>query len=288
MLIGGGGRLGQECAHSALLNHPLGFIGRGKILSQALWPGMEARFRGSDGQLAAPSKQTIDAVGTYRSRDGLIRRAIANRLRFGRDGGLIEGGRANISLQNTAYNVTWDQFNGMVVTANDAVSPDGTLSADKIADTSGSLLSIIRKAWPLTLSGDKVVMSVYVLKESPAAPFPNMQFNLTGGTQVLSAGRINTDTGATFTSGADSTASERLGAYWRWWVVDTDNDSGNDTARQAFNPAIASTIDGASDNSLTGDITVWGSQVELGAFPSSLIFVTTVAVTRVADALEYA
>lgn len=91
MLIGSGGRLGQECAHSMLLNHPLGFIGRGKVLTQALWPGMEARVRGSDGKLEGPDTEAVDVDGMYIGRDGLPKKAILNRLRFGRDGATIEG-----------------------------------------------------------------------------------------------------------------------------------------------------------------------------------------------------
>lgn len=95
MLKGSGWRKGQECAHSWLKNHPLGFIGRGKVRAQILWPGMEARIRMNDGTLEAPSAQAVDVDGTYTDRGGILRLATANRLRVGQDGGDLEEIRTN-------------------------------------------------------------------------------------------------------------------------------------------------------------------------------------------------
>jgi len=92
MLIGSGGRIGQECAHSQLNNHPLGFIGRGKVTAQMLWPGMGVRIRKNDGSLDTPNIQSVDTDGNYSDREGIYRKAILNRLRFGKKA-LLEGGR---------------------------------------------------------------------------------------------------------------------------------------------------------------------------------------------------
>ncbi len=290
-MLKGSGRKGQECAHSALKNHPLGFIGRGMILAQSLWPGMETRLRRATGQLEGFSTEAVDADGRYQGRDGIIRKAILNSGRFGRDGLTVEGTRENVALETQTFNVaSWNKFNGMVVTTDDATGPDGETTADKLADTSATLASIIRDTFTITPAGSTVTTSVWVLKDAVTSRFPSIQFETSGGTGFAVWTDLNTSTGATNVRaagpiGAVSNA-ESDGDFWYWISTYTDNDSGNNAVRDAIYPAYAATLGGANDNSLTGDITAFGIQTELGPFPSTYIENTTVATTRSAEDLR--
>ncbi len=128
MLKGSGWKKGQECAHSWLKNHPLSFIGRGKILTQALWPGMEARLRKSNGQLVGTSVEAVDADSFFVDRNGNPRKATVNRLRFGQDGALTEG----------AYTADFDSdLSDHSLSASGVAVPVRTLLTGEVTDPLG-------------------------------------------------------------------------------------------------------------------------------------------------------
>ena len=87
---------------------------------------------------------TRSTIATYVGRDGLIKYAGVNEPRFDHDpdtleslGLLIEESRTNIALYSQEFNnVYWNKSGGgnpgTAVTANQAVAPDGTITADYI------------------------------------------------------------------------------------------------------------------------------------------------------------
>lgn len=129
MLIGGGGIM----SGNALIEDELGFIGRGKVLARILQRGDGARLMDSNGQLDAMAAEAVDVDGTYIGRDGLVKKAVLNRLRFGQDGALVEGPRTN-DTQSDGSAHALIQAGGTItrsVDTSDVTDPIGTNTATK-------------------------------------------------------------------------------------------------------------------------------------------------------------
>lgn len=70
--------------------------------------------------------------------DGTLVAMTANQPRVTNDGLLIEGSRTNLVIRSTALdNAAWTA-SGVTVSANTAVAPDGTTTAEELTDVSGS------------------------------------------------------------------------------------------------------------------------------------------------------
>lgn len=291
MLIGSGGRLGQECAHSQLNNHPLGFVGRGKVLAQIMWPGMEARLRKSNGQLDAPNNQAVDADGTYEDRNGIHRKAILNRLRFGRDGGLLEGTRKNIARSSGNVNesdANWTDPSGRSDGSAGTTAPDGISTGDIFTSTSTSEPRIEQTRG--IVAGQTQVFSFWAKNVTPGNPW----FEVIGWNGGENGARVwfNSLTGevgsnTNFGSGWSATGyvgeALRSDGWTRFiMVVTTAVDS-----LIVFGPGV---IDGDGDITSTvgRDVEIWDWNVESNVtFASSSIPTTTTAKTRAADRLGY-
>lgn len=176
MLIGSGRKLGQECAHSALLNHPLGFVGRGKIAAQLLWPGMEARLRKSNGQLDIPSTETADDDGTYLDRDSWIRKVILNRQRFGRDGLTEEEGRTNLAYPSEDFgDARWVASSGVIDSTSRTLPDKATNTTNELRAT-GANATFIQDLGVIASAAK--VFSVYLKRVTGTG---NIDITLDGG-----------------------------------------------------------------------------------------------------------
>lgn len=159
MLIGGGGIM----QGNSLINDELSFIGRGKILARILQRGNEARLIDSSGKLDAMATEAVDADGTYIGRDGLVKKAVLNRLRFGQDGALIEGARTN-DAQSDGSGLTLVQAGGSItrdVDTSDVTDPLGTNTATKwifpFSEISSSQYLMIRHGFPSQVDSNESI-----------------------------------------------------------------------------------------------------------------------------------
>ena len=155
------------------------------------------------------------------------------------------------------------------VTANLEISPRGDVTADGVADQSAAATQVYLQAVPIVSSTDAYTFSVYVKKDDDESRFPEIRIQPAGGvTEPLTAGQINTKTGASAVrTGAGSISVSDEGSYWRVAVTETDNGSGNSEVRCSIVPAYSVTLGGAEDVTLTGSIVVWGGQLNTGASP---------------------
>jgi hypothetical protein len=193
-------------------------------------------------------------------------------------GFLIEEQRTNLLTYSEQFdNAAWSKSNSSV-TSNIVVTPDGTLTGDKLVeDTTASSTHLVVQGE--TFSTADYTFSVYL----KAAERTFARVVVFDGTSAFSY-YVNLSTGAI--SGESGTLTANV------------DDVGNDWYRASLffsaaagtgNVAIRTATGGSgSDDSYTGDgysgIYVWGAQVEAGSFPTSYIPTVASQVTRSSDA----
>ena len=195
---------------------------------------------------------TRASSGTFVGADGLIKSAATNTPRFDHDpvtskslGLLIEEARTNLFLRSEKLN-EWIVGNGSSVTANQAVAPDGTTTADQVQHGSGGS-SWIRQ--DVLTSGTTYTASVYAKAVTPGT---NDQF--------------------TFDLGGLSSVFVATGEWKRFIFTGTASN--------------ASIYLNNGDDSFATDVYFWGAQVEEGSFATSYIATDSSNATRAADVVE--
>jgi hypothetical protein len=204
---------------------------------------------------------------------------------------LLEGQRSNLVLYSEQFdNAYWTKLN-VTVTANDAVAPDGTTTADKlIEDTSDNLHFVRADAVARGAAGG-------LLSNSFFAKAGERRFiTFTGGHSNAQNYFVVFDLqdGVVVTSGVSGTSVlssfniELIGNGWYRCTV-VGSVSASFTHRLFYislieNPA---DIDGRGQETYTGDgtsgIYIWGAQIEEGAYATSYIPTLAASVTRVAE-----
>jgi hypothetical protein len=172
---------------------------------------------------------------------------------------LLEKQSTNLVTYSEQFdNAGWLKFNGAggsapVVTPNYALSPDGTMNADRVQlarTTQTFSYSEIKQVFGTT--GTQYTVSVYLK-------------SLSGNPTISMA-----NDGATFNFLATLTSE---------WVryTATFTASGTPSAELILYEQVTS-------SSLTADFLVWGFQAEASSYPTSYISTTSASATRVADA----
>jgi Fe-S cluster assembly iron-binding protein IscA len=187
---------------------------------------------------------------------------------------LLEPQRTNvISYSEDFSNAAWTKTNA-TITANNTTSPDGTTNADKLTeDTSTGTHKVTATA----AAPNIYTISVYakyngrilqIASTSTAGHYAN--FDLLNG--VIGNFGVTTE---------NVTITEFANGWYRCSMTTTSN----------MNTAIISTVQSttsAYQESYLGDgtsgIYIYGAQLELGSYSTSLINTTSTAVTRLADA----
>jgi len=241
---------------------------------------------------ALPSFMTFSraSIGTYRDVDGLIKTAGSGVARFhvdpisGRRGFLSEGSRTNLMLHSSEFdNAVWVKTRSSV-TANVAVAPDGTTTADKLVEDTETNTHELRQDITKATSAITYTASWF----AKSAERTRFQFVCSGTSFGDRANATFDTTSGTITSAAAvagdfTNASARMenwgNGWWRCELTFTSN--ADNVVRQR-----ASLHDGTSTN-YTGDGTsglfLWHAQLEAGALASSCIPTGATTVTRAAD-----
>jgi predicted secreted protein len=227
----------------------------------------------------------FDASGTLQSAATDAPRFDYNPSTLAAQGLLIEESRTNALTYSAQFdNAAWTKVNSSV-TADAAVSPDGTSNADKLIEDSS--VSVFHRTTSILVSSTSgtYTASVFLKAAERSFAFLAVTDNITGAMER----RINLATGvvdSTNVSGAGSWTSitaSSVNIGNGWWRLTITGTQGAGTVLTT----IVSIGDATGARVYTGDgtsgIFLFGAQLEAGAFPTSYIPTTTTALTRAAD-----
>ena len=234
---------------------------------------------------------------TYVGSDGLIKSATNNQPRFDYNpttlvckGLLIEEQRTNLLQRSEEFDDAYWTKTNATVTANTAVAPGGTLTADKLVATAVSgrhvafrnIATSASNAFTVSCyakAGEYGFLALSVMQGSNSSGIL-YTFNLTDGTATQRA--VGGYSGV-------SAQSQSVGnGWWRCSITFTNAGATADYVIIAPSPSATPSFDASYVTaSYTGDgysgIYIWGAQLEAGAFATSYIPTTTAALTRNAD-----
>ena len=187
---------------------------------------------------------------------------------------LIEESRTNLQTYSSDYtNAIWTKTNA-TITADTVVAPDGTLTGDKIVESTAT--GSHRVYGNVTATAAAYTFTFYA--KAAGRNFVYAGFT-TGAVQYAYFDLVNGTVG-TVDAGITSTSITSVGNGWyRCSITRTA------TATTYFPEIGTASANGTS--SFAGDgfsgVSVWGAQVELGAFATSYIPTVASQVTRAAD-----
>jgi len=208
---------------------------------------------------------------------------------------LLEPQRTNLALYSEDFTNGWS-LEGATISSNTNTAPDGNTTADRISESAiTDVHRIYRSAYTIT-SGTTYTYSLFVLKGT--SRYCRLVFNQQGNAAVWAAAQFDLDT-LTFTSGVGSGGGTFSGATISQlpnssWIRITISASLATTSAFAFfalsNGTAISSSDSRGCNSYLGstsnNLIIWGAQLELGAYATTIIPTTTASATRIADSFS--
>ena len=250
-----------------------------------------------------PTFTRATAGGYTRGRDGVLLQWATDMPRiemydldgdgvFETPGLLVEGQRTNEVLRSEEIdNAAWGTFGTPIVTANDIQAPDRQKTAEKIEDDDGAVTE--SKFQDVTIVDDSTTWNASIfIRKTTGTPVVLIQLHMLGGTTTKVAAIVVDPADGDKLIGSSAIDGDVIdyGDWWRVWLSESNNGTGNTTIRlevfAAGRPSgdVSST---AAVASAQGSNHLWGAQIENAGFPSSYIRTVTGASVRNADALTY-
>ncbi len=214
------------------------------------------------------------SIGSYYDSAGILQTASSGTPRFDWDpvthvakGILIEESRTNLFPYSAAFNTGWT-LNNSTITADTALAPDNTISADKlIANTSNANHSTYRT---IGATGSTYTLSVYAKKAEMSwlklqyyTYYAN--FDLNSGTKGL-------------LNGTSSSIQDVGNGWYRCSFSFLSSNASN--AEIKLTTGDTSGVNPLFAGNNTDGLYIWGAQLELGSFLTTYIPTTSAAVVR--------
>jgi hypothetical protein len=252
------------------------------MYSQAGTPSLDLRFAETkslrdfvSGRDLVTFSRTSDA--TFVGSNGLIQTASAGTPRFDHNpvtgeslGLLVEEQRTNLLLRSEEFdNASWTKTFG-TITANAAIAPDGSTTADNLIGNISSTFWHARQTCSF-VSGTTYSLSCYV--KAAGANDLRLIFSSAAFGATLTA-VYNLGQGAVISNTASSASILPLENGWYRCSV---------TATATATASTFVQIQVTANGDATSGIYIWGAQLEAGAFPTSYIPTGASTVTRAAD-----
>ncbi len=163
-------------------------------------------------------------------------------------------------------NAAWVKGLTATVTANAAIAPDGTFTADDLEDLSGANIGVISQSVTIPLDLQQYEFTIFLKKTTAASSFPGIGFSLIGGSPNVGPMEftVNTDTGLLTLKSGSSTGDIQIvvsarKSFWRIALRLTNNNL-NSTALLQIHPAVNTDASGSWIATTTGKILGWGGQ----------------------------
>ena len=227
---------------------------------------------------------TVDrnSTATYIDEDGILRTALAHvpRIDYGTGVPIIlrELQSTNLWLQSNNFLTSPNTIARASLTANQAISPDGTNNAFKLNDSTDNNTHLLYQRITTTI-GETYTFSVFLKKGEVNYAF------LAQNNSLNESCFFNLNTGAILNMGVNiiSAKIESIDSFWFKCSIVFSANVTNHLAR------VGTSVDGIS-HTYTGTgsqgVYVYGAQFELGSAATSCIPTTTASVTRLADEIS--
>lgn len=201
---------------------------------------------------------------------------------------LVEEQRTNLLLRSQEFdNASWTQSPSadVDVTANAAVAPDGTSTADKMieATTANTFHDLFQS---LTfVAGARYTASAFVKASERHRGALTFGSNAGFTSERLVQFNLVAKTASAIGTGAAAGIEEYTNGWFRVWVSATADASGASPFYFRLQDNSGTSIYAGTPSS---GLFIWGAQIEAGAAPTSYIPTTTAQVTRLADQINAA
>lgn len=224
---------------------------------------------------------------------GLIVPAAINEARIDYDpttlacrGVLLEEQRTNLFQRSADTTVAPWSTSGTLPTADQTAAPDGTTTADSLAETVANVQHYTLNTASVT-SGSTYTASVFVKKGNGATAPDWIAFGFISAGFGTARVAFNVQTGLFGnTTGITSTSVAQFqNGWWRISVTATataTTGSGGLLLNFTQNANVAASVP-AYAGQTTSDVFIWGAQFEAGSFATSYIPTTSASVVRSAD-----
>jgi hypothetical protein len=252
------------------------------------WPIIVEPARPADvGSYGAAVAVSRASTGTFVDLSGRLATADLNVARYDIDlltgvgRLLVEEARTNLALRSQEFDNSYWTKTSAVVTTNQILAPDGSLTADKLIDTAVSGNHIIQRSIS-SVADTTYTWSIFV--KAGERKFARIQIGSFAAQVASNVVNIDLTTGAfTATDLSRSKVQQLADGWFKVSTTVTVVSSTSNLAPQVY------MCDSFGNINYTGDgvsgLYIWGAQYELGSTPTSYIPTTAATASRAADIL---